>query len=317
MYNTNIFSIIKKIEDKKKKVITTLKNVKNEIRYINKLQELHHFQISDEHKKRLIYLFNLKKYYLKEILVLKSAYSIVDQMFMQEIENAETIKRHWFQRIFFRKYTLDLPNPQTLNRFIKSIMDPFKDREQEEWKQRQRQENIRKENQGYKQLICWPFCYMIYNTPNTNNSNNSDDYGKKVDELPKSKHLKKHKTTKFLNANTNFLNDYSINELVQVKTNFYDQTTKTFLWCDAEIRDINNIDNTLLVQFYNSGIATVISNSSDTVRKKKVYIQDNIALSSSNIENIVCNIESKGNDFYDSEKCVTSETEKNKLDFIV
>ena len=35
IYNTNVFSIIKKIEDQKKKTITTLKNVKNEIRFIN------------------------------------------------------------------------------------------------------------------------------------------------------------------------------------------------------------------------------------------------------------------------------------------
>ena len=37
IYNTNVFSVIKKIDDYKSKVITNLKNVKNEIRFINAL----------------------------------------------------------------------------------------------------------------------------------------------------------------------------------------------------------------------------------------------------------------------------------------
>jgi len=39
IYNTNIFSIIKKIEDYRKKTITQLKNVKNEIRYIHSIKK--------------------------------------------------------------------------------------------------------------------------------------------------------------------------------------------------------------------------------------------------------------------------------------
>ena len=39
IYNTNIFSIIKKIDDYRKKTITILKNVKNEIRYINAVKK--------------------------------------------------------------------------------------------------------------------------------------------------------------------------------------------------------------------------------------------------------------------------------------
>ena len=41
IYNTNIFSIIKKIDDQKKKVSTQLKNIKNEIRFINLIQKEH------------------------------------------------------------------------------------------------------------------------------------------------------------------------------------------------------------------------------------------------------------------------------------
>jgi hypothetical protein len=80
IYNTNVFSIIKKIEDKKKRAITNLKNIKNEIRYFNKIQEAK-YNLEPSQKKRLVTLFNLKKDYVKEILVLKYAFSIVDQMF--------------------------------------------------------------------------------------------------------------------------------------------------------------------------------------------------------------------------------------------
>jgi hypothetical protein len=108
----------------------------------------------------LIYLFNLKKFYIKEILVLKSAYSIVDQMFLQEIENVETIKNNWLRHLFFPKYTLTIPDPQKLNRFIKSIMDPFKDREEEEEEEEKRRINKNKNKNMNKQLVCWPFCYF-------------------------------------------------------------------------------------------------------------------------------------------------------------
>ena len=89
IYNTNIFSIIKKIEDKKKRAITTLKDVKNEIRFINRKPEL-----TLRQKNRLIDLFNIKKDYVREILALKSAFSIVDQIFVQEIENSEIQKKN-------------------------------------------------------------------------------------------------------------------------------------------------------------------------------------------------------------------------------
>lgn len=148
MYNTNIFSIIKKIEDKKKKSITTLKNIKNEIRYLNTKK------LDKNIKKRLILLFDFKKDCVKEILLLKSAFSIVDQMFLQEIENAEKIKRNWLLIFFTGNYFIDLPEPQEINKFIGGIMDPFKDKDG----------FINIEHQEKKQnrkLICWPFFYSI------------------------------------------------------------------------------------------------------------------------------------------------------------
>ena len=70
--------------------------------------------------------------YVKEILVLKSAFSIVDQMFEQEIENAEIIKKNWFRHIFCWRGSLNIKEPETLNKFISGIMDPFKDKEEDD-----------------------------------------------------------------------------------------------------------------------------------------------------------------------------------------
>ena len=190
IYNTNVFSIIKKIEDKKKRAITNLKNIKNEIRFYNKIQEAN-YNLDATQKKRLVSLFNLKKDYVKEILVLKSSFSIVDQMFLQEIENAEIIKSSWFRDYFLWKGSITLKEPETLNKFISGIMDPFKDKEEddiirkeEEAKQeylrekKLEQDKIRKvkkeredkrdaereqsiRDRKDKNIVCWPFCYAV------------------------------------------------------------------------------------------------------------------------------------------------------------
>ena len=117
IYNTNIFSLIKKIDDKKKKKISLLTNVKNEIRYINTLNN------NSLHSVKLTYLFNLKKKIIKEILMLKSSYSVIDQMFHQEMKNALLIKKNWVQYKLFNN--LKLINPEKLNPFIEDLIDPF------------------------------------------------------------------------------------------------------------------------------------------------------------------------------------------------
>jgi len=117
IYNTNIFSLIKKIDDKKKKKISLLTNVKNEIRYVNTLNN------NSLHSVKLTYLFNLKKTIIKEILMLKSSYSVIDQMFHQEMKNALLIKKNWIQHKLFNN--LKLINPEKLNPFIEDLIDPF------------------------------------------------------------------------------------------------------------------------------------------------------------------------------------------------
>jgi len=193
IYNTNVFSIIKKIEDKRKRAITNLKNIKNEIRYLNKIQEAN-YALDSNQKNRLVKLFSLKKDHVKEILVLKSAFSIVDQMFEQEIENAEIINNNWFSNFCcFINNNLNIKQPESLNKFIIGIMDPFRDKEDEDLI-RKREEDLQEAERARKKiiddelrrkqekadreeyekqmlrrerrnrnLVCWPFCYSVRN----------------------------------------------------------------------------------------------------------------------------------------------------------
>jgi hypothetical protein len=88
IYNTNIFSLIKKIDDYKAKTLTQLKNVKNELRFIGAVHKRYN-RLSDEHKIRNNELFNEKKALIQTILFLNTAFSMIDKMFQQEITNAE------------------------------------------------------------------------------------------------------------------------------------------------------------------------------------------------------------------------------------
>jgi hypothetical protein len=88
IYNTNIFSLIKKIDDYKSKTLTQLKNVKNELRFISAMHKKYN-KLSDEYKIRNKVLFDEKKLLIQTILFLNTAFSMIDKMFQQEITNAE------------------------------------------------------------------------------------------------------------------------------------------------------------------------------------------------------------------------------------
>jgi hypothetical protein len=165
VYNTNVFAIIKKIEDKKKRAIIALKNIKNELRYYNKLREAK-YELEKDQKQRVVDLFNMKRDYIKEILVLKSAFSIVDQMFLQEIKNAEIRNNHWVISSFCCNKALNLKDPESINKFITGIMDPFKDKEdndkrEAELKHKERKRKIKEEREREQGTNCWPFCYKV------------------------------------------------------------------------------------------------------------------------------------------------------------
>jgi hypothetical protein len=128
IYNTNIFSVIKRIADQRKKIITDLTNVKNEIRYFTHLKYIYENNGNcDKTKiiiisKIIIKLFKKKRHLIQEIILLKSAFSIIDQMFHKEIKDGESKRnRHLYNLIFGE----NIKNPEEMNNFIKNIMDPF------------------------------------------------------------------------------------------------------------------------------------------------------------------------------------------------
>ena len=145
IYNTNIFSIIKKIDDYKKKIMTKLKHVKNELSWIYSIQKQQHAdgkQMSNEYKFKVMTLFKEKQKLINDILLLKSGFAIIDQMFRQEIMNVENQRQHFCVSFFLsscctkRTKYLDYQtfreqnqrgylDPEKMNCFITKLIDPF------------------------------------------------------------------------------------------------------------------------------------------------------------------------------------------------
>lgn len=102
IYNTNIFSLIKKIDDVKIKTITALRNTKNELRHIKEI--LKNTDINEEKielKKKSSELFIKKNELIDKILYLNTAFSLIDKLFQQEVINAN-IKNKYKLRFYIQ-----------------------------------------------------------------------------------------------------------------------------------------------------------------------------------------------------------------------
>ena len=97
IYNTNVFSIIKKIDDYKSKTLTSLKNLKNELRFLNALHKKVNYNINQIHNVRYSFLFKQKKNIIHTLLFLNTAFSMIDRMFQQEIINGKLRQKHWIR----------------------------------------------------------------------------------------------------------------------------------------------------------------------------------------------------------------------------
>jgi hypothetical protein len=126
IYNMNVFSVIKKIEDHRKKTITRLKDTKNEMRFWSAVQKANKNNLPEIHRIQLRKLFNFKRRLIQDILLLKSAFSVIDQMFYKEIINAEELRTRWFPSWVYSATALT--PPEELNGFIENLMDPFKEK---------------------------------------------------------------------------------------------------------------------------------------------------------------------------------------------
>jgi len=123
IYNLNVFSIIKKITNCQRDYTTKLRDITNRIIHLK--SELLNEEITEEvfnKKKRLIRLeYQAKSSALTTILLLKSGFSVIDQIFQEEIRIAEVNRRKCFSDCCMpiTKNVIDA------NNFIKYIMDPF------------------------------------------------------------------------------------------------------------------------------------------------------------------------------------------------
>lgn len=139
MFNTNVFLIIKKIEDIRKRKINSIKEVKNQKNYLIEVMKSKKAGGKDDKTIQKIEieikrLQSERDRHINNILILKSAFSIIDEMFMKEMENAEKYKamrcRRWF--CFGCGVREKLIDPRELNKFIQDVMNPYKDKIDEE-----------------------------------------------------------------------------------------------------------------------------------------------------------------------------------------
>jgi hypothetical protein len=62
---------------------------------------------------------------MREIILLKSAFSIIDQMFHKEIRDGESKRSRTMYYSIFGAKKSKFKNPEEMNDFIKNLMDPF------------------------------------------------------------------------------------------------------------------------------------------------------------------------------------------------
>jgi hypothetical protein len=110
VYNTNVFLIIKKIEDVRKRKINALKEVKNTKNYLKAVLKARRNQNLSNKKifAQIDLLQEEKDRYINNLLILKSAFSIIDDMFVKEMENAEKTKKTWFKRKLYYMFFCNL-----------------------------------------------------------------------------------------------------------------------------------------------------------------------------------------------------------------
>jgi hypothetical protein len=158
-YNTNVFLIIKKIEDiKKRKInnITDLKNQKNYLVAVSKMKKNKNKNTSLKNvEKEIDKLNECCRNEINNLLDLKSAYSIIDEMFAKEMENAELKKKLRCRAIFCCGFGMNekIINPKELSTFVEDVMDPYGRRDKkviEEEKKKKELEN--KQEQEKKKL---------------------------------------------------------------------------------------------------------------------------------------------------------------------
>jgi hypothetical protein len=156
IYNTNVFLIIKKIGDIRKRKINALKEVTNQKNYLigvlkskkNKEKKSNTLKNLEDEISRLI---KEKQQHINNLLILKSAFSIIDDMFMKEMVNAEIMKTITYRisNIFCCECVvkLQLDDPKKISEFIEDVMDPYGKDEKHITMEKERKEQNKKDNE--------------------------------------------------------------------------------------------------------------------------------------------------------------------------
>ena len=125
IYNLNVFSIIKKIENCRKDYTTKLRDITNRIIHLkndyNEADEQGNKEKKKSKKHKLQLAYKTKDDALSTILLLKSAFSVIDRIFQLEIEYAEKMRRRICSNCCYQP----LIDPIEENKFIKYIINPF------------------------------------------------------------------------------------------------------------------------------------------------------------------------------------------------
>jgi len=125
IYNLNVFSIIKKIENCRKDYTTKLRDITNRIIHLkseyNEADQIDDKDRKKSKKQKLHLAYKTKDDALSTILLLKSAFSVIDRIFQLEIEYAEKMRRRVLSSCCYQP----LIDPIEENKFIKYIINPF------------------------------------------------------------------------------------------------------------------------------------------------------------------------------------------------
>ena len=127
-YNINIFSVIKKIESLEKYYITF---IRDRVNHIKMLKTNHNnlidkgVNVTDGEIQKIRQLIDQeyfeKNYGYEKILLLRSAFSIIDQLFADEMDYAEKLRTRWWCNCCYKR----LPRPEFKNTLTQLITDPF------------------------------------------------------------------------------------------------------------------------------------------------------------------------------------------------
>jgi hypothetical protein len=90
IFNINIFSFIKTIDDYRNNNILKLKNYRNELRFIKSKE------ITGKDQSRIKELYQEKMDTMNEIKILNSTSNLIDMMFQQEIKNSVLFKKYFY-----------------------------------------------------------------------------------------------------------------------------------------------------------------------------------------------------------------------------